>query len=103
MYKRFQVYGRSRVRDKSVKVYVGTFATQREAEAADEQHRVTQRGIKADPQNVESVCGDTVLARTNAPRDLRNGGWPRHDEPSQLGEISVLDEVGRRLVLVVVD
>jgi hypothetical protein len=45
--KRFQVYGRARIRDKSVKVYVGTFATQRDAEAADEEHRVTQRGIKA--------------------------------------------------------
>src|SRR5689334_25374302 len=55
------------------------------------------------PRNVEPVCGDTVLARTNAPRDLRDGGRPRHDEPSQLGEISVLDEAGRRLVLVVGD
>lgn len=39
--KRFQVYGRARIREKSVKVYVGTFASQREAEAADEEHRVT--------------------------------------------------------------
>jgi len=35
------------------------------------------------PQNVEPVCRDTVLARTNAPRDLRNGGRPRHDEASR--------------------
>ncbi|HEY1813194.1 MAG TPA: hypothetical protein VGG74_12675 [Kofleriaceae bacterium] len=43
----FQVYGRARVRDKSVRVYVGSFASKRDAEAADEEHRVTQRGIRA--------------------------------------------------------
>lgn len=45
--KRFQVYGRARIRDKSTKVYVGTFASEREAEEADEEHRVTQRAIKS--------------------------------------------------------
>lgn len=45
--KSFQVYGRARIREKSVRVYIGSFASQKQAEAADEQHRVTQRAIKA--------------------------------------------------------
>jgi integrase len=45
--KSFQVYGRARIREKSVRVYVGSFASKKQAEAADEQHRVTQRAIKA--------------------------------------------------------
>jgi len=40
---KFQVYGRERIRERSVRVYVGSFASQKQAEAADEQHRVTQR------------------------------------------------------------
>jgi hypothetical protein len=46
--KSFQVYERARVREKSSKVYVGSFASPREAEFAAQQHRVTERGIKAD-------------------------------------------------------
>jgi integrase len=42
---RFQVYGRARVGDKSEKVYVGTYDSRKEAEAEDEDHRVTQRKI----------------------------------------------------------
>src|SRR3569832_625799 len=45
--KSFQVYGRARIREKSVRIYVGSFASKKQAEATDEQHRVTQRGIKA--------------------------------------------------------
>lgn len=45
--KSFEVYGRARIREKSVRVYVGSFASQKQAEAADEQHRVTQRAINA--------------------------------------------------------
>lgn len=45
--KSFQVCERARVREKSIKVYVGSFASRREAEFAAQQHRVTQRGIKA--------------------------------------------------------
>jgi cell division septation protein DedD len=33
--KRFQVYARARVRDKRTRVYVGTFASRREAQQAD--------------------------------------------------------------------
>jgi integrase/recombinase XerD len=77
--KRFQVYGRTRVREKSVKVYVGTFATQREAEAADEQHRVTQRGIKAGdlPPMIDAkrTLGDALDAWLRAIADQRS-----HDE-----------------------
>jgi hypothetical protein len=39
--KSFQVYERARVREKSIKVYVGSFASRREAEFAEQQHRVT--------------------------------------------------------------
>src|SRR5215510_1344751 len=77
--KRFQVYGRARIREKSVKVYVGTFATQRDAEAADEEHRVTQRGIKAGelPPAVDSkrTMGDALDTWLRAIVDQRS-----HDE-----------------------
>jgi integrase len=77
--KRFQVYGRARIRDRSVKVYVGTFATQRDAEQADEEHRVTQRGIKAGdlPPAVDSkrTLGDGLDAWLRAIADQRS-----HDE-----------------------
>jgi len=46
--KSFQVYERARVREKSIKVYVGSFASRREAEFAAQQHRVTQRGMRLD-------------------------------------------------------
>ena len=77
--KRFQVYGRARIREKSVKVYVGTFASQREAEAADEEHRVTQRGIKAGdlPPAVDQkrTLGDALDEWLKAIADQRS-----HDE-----------------------
>jgi integrase len=77
--KRFQVYGRARIRDKSVKVYVGTFASQRDAEAADEEHRVTQRGIKTGelPAAVDSkrTMGDALDAWLRAIANQRS-----HDE-----------------------
>ena len=40
--KSFQVYERARVREKSIKVYVGSFASRRGSEFAAQQHRVTQ-------------------------------------------------------------
>src|SRR6187551_3819112 len=77
--KRFQVYGRARVRDKSVKVYVGTFATQRDAETADEDHRSTQRGIKAGelPPMIDSkrTLGDALDSWLKAIAEQRS-----HDE-----------------------
>jgi integrase len=77
--KRFQVYGRARVRDKSVKVYVGTFATQRDAETADEDHRATQRGIKAGelPPMIDSkrTLGDALDSWLKAISEQRS-----HDE-----------------------
>ncbi len=77
--RRFQVYGRARIREKSVKVYVGTFARQRDAEAADEEHRVTQRGIKAGdlPPAVDQkrTLGDALDAWLKAIADQRS-----HDE-----------------------
>jgi hypothetical protein len=36
--KTFRVYGRARIREKSVKVYVGSFASRRDAEFADQEH-----------------------------------------------------------------
>ena len=77
--KSFQVYGRARVREKSVRVYVGSFASQKQAEAADEQHRVTQRAIKAGdlPAAVDHkrTLGDALDAWLRAIKDQRS-----HDE-----------------------
>jgi integrase len=79
--KSFQVYGRARVRDKSVRVYVGSFASKREAEAADEEHRVTQRGIRAGdlPPAVDHkrTLGDALDGWLRAIKDQRS-----HDEYS---------------------
>ena len=75
----FQVYGRARIREKSVRVYVGSFASQKQAEAADEQHRVTQRAIKAGdlPAAVDHkrTLGDALDAWLRAIKDQRS-----HDE-----------------------
>jgi integrase len=77
--KSFQVYGRARIREKSVRVYVGSFASQKQAEAADEQHRVTQRAIKAGdlPAAVDHkrTLGDALDAWLRAIADQRS-----HDE-----------------------
>ena len=77
--KSFQVYGRSRVRDKSVRVYVGSFASKRDAEHADQQHRVTQRGIRAGdlPPALDHTrtLGDALDAWLRAIKDQRS-----HDE-----------------------
>jgi hypothetical protein len=77
--KSFQVYGRARIREKSVRVYVGSFASQKQAEAADEQHRVTQRAIKAGdlPAAVDHkrTLGDALDAWLRAIKDQRS-----HDE-----------------------
>lgn len=77
--KSFQVYGRARVREKSVRVYVGSFASQKQAEAADEQHRVTQRAIKSGdlPAAVDHkrTLGDALDAWLRAIKDQRS-----HDE-----------------------
>ena len=77
--KSFQVYGRSRVRDKSVRVYVGSFPSKRDAEHADQQHRVTQRGIRAgDPPPAldhARTLGDALDAWLRAIKDQRS-----HDE-----------------------
>jgi integrase len=77
--KSFQVYGRARIRDKSLRVYVGSFASQKQAEAADEQHRVTQRAIKAGdlPAAVDHkrTLGDALDAWLRAIMDQRS-----HDE-----------------------
>lgn len=77
--KSFQVYERARVREKSVKVYVGSFASRREAEFAEQQHRVTQRGIKAGelPAAVDHkrTMGDALDAWLKAIKDQRS-----HDE-----------------------
>src|SRR5690348_17706303 len=77
--KSFQVYERARVREKSIKVYVGSFASRREAEFAEQQHRVTQRGIKAGelPPAVDSkrTMGDALDAWLRAIADQRS-----HDE-----------------------
>ena len=74
-----QVYGSARIRDKSVKVYVGPFATERDAEAADDEHRVTQRGIKAGDRPVavdqKRMLGDAFDAWLRAIKDQRS-----HDE-----------------------
>jgi hypothetical protein len=76
---RFQVYARSRVRDQRSRVYVGTFGSRREAEAADENHRVTQRRIKSGelPPAVDDrrTLGDALDAWLRAIKDLRS-----HDE-----------------------
>lgn len=75
----FQVYARSRVRDQRSRVYVGTFGTRREAEAADETHRVTQRRIKSGelPPAVDDrrTLGDALDAWLRAIKDQRS-----HDE-----------------------
>ncbi len=77
--KRFQVYARARIRDQRTRVYVGTFATRRDAEDADAQHRVTQRQIKAGdlPPAVDSkrTLGDALDAWLRAIADQRS-----HDE-----------------------
>ncbi len=77
--KTFQVYGRSRVRDKSVRVYVGSFASKRDAEFADQEHRVTQRGIRAGdlPPAVDHkrTTGDALDGWLRAIKDQRS-----HDE-----------------------
>lgn len=44
--KRFEVYGRARIRDKGVKVYVRTLAARRDAEAADEEHASRSAGSR---------------------------------------------------------
>ena len=67
--KRFQVYARARVRDKRTHVYVGTFATRREAQEADAEQRVTQRMIKPGdlPPAVDQkrTLGDTPVGITH--------------------------------------
>jgi integrase len=77
--KSFQVYERARVREKSIKVYVGSFASRREAEFAAQQHRVTQRGIRAGelPAAVDHkrTMGDALEAWLKAIKDQRS-----HDE-----------------------
>jgi integrase len=77
--KSFQVYERARVREKSIKVYVGSFSSRREAEFAAQQHRVTQRGIKAGelPAAVDHkrTMGDALDAWLKAIKDQRS-----HDE-----------------------
>ncbi len=77
--KSFQVYERARVREKSIKVYVGSFSSRREAEFAAQQHRVTQRGIKAGelPAAVDHkrTMGDALDAWLRAIADQRS-----HDE-----------------------
>lgn len=77
--KSFQVYERARVREKSIKVYVGSFASRREAEFAAQQHRVTQGGIKAGELPVavdhKRTMGDSLDARLKAIKDQRS-----HDE-----------------------
>ena len=77
--KSFQVYERARVREKSIKVYVGSFSSRREAEFAAQQHRVTQRGIKAGelPAAVDHkrTMGDALDAWLRAIKDQRS-----HDE-----------------------
>ncbi len=74
--KSFQVYGRSRVREKSVRVYVGSFASKRDAEHADQQHRVTQRGIRAGdlPPALDHTrtLGDALDAWLRAIKDQRS-------------------------------
>jgi integrase len=74
--KSFQVYGRARIREKSVRVYVGSFASKKEAEAADEQHRVSQRAIKAGdlPAAVDHkrTMGDALDAWLKAIEDQRS-------------------------------
>src|SRR5438132_14378425 len=77
--KTFQVYERARVREKSVKVYVGSFASRREASFAEQEHRVTQRAIKAGdlPAAVDHkrTLGDALDAWLKAIKDQRS-----HDE-----------------------
>jgi integrase len=77
--KSFQVYERARVREKSIKVYVGSFSSRREAEFAAQQHRVTQRGIKDGelPAAVDHkrTLGDALDAWLRAIKDQRS-----HDE-----------------------
>ncbi|HEY4059757.1 MAG TPA: site-specific integrase [Kofleriaceae bacterium] len=72
----FQVYERARVREKSIKVYVGSFASRRDAEFAEQQHRVTQRGIKDGelPAAVDHkrTMGDAFDAWLRAIKDQRS-------------------------------
>lgn len=74
--KSFEVYERARIREKSIKVYVGSFASRREAEFAAQQHRVTQRGIKAGelPAAVDHkrTMGDALDAWLKAIKDQRS-------------------------------
>ena len=74
--KSYQVYGRSRVRDKSVRVYVGSFPSKRDAEHADQQHRVTQRGIREGdlPPAVDHTrtLGDALDSWLRAFKDQRS-------------------------------
>ncbi|MCW5803551.1 MAG: tyrosine-type recombinase/integrase [Deltaproteobacteria bacterium] len=67
------------MRDKSVRVYVGSFASKREAEFADQEHRVTQRGIRAGdlPPAVDHkrTLGDALDGWLRAIKDQRS-----HDE-----------------------
>src|SRR5438128_854151 len=55
-----QVYGRARVEGRSVKVYVGSYATRREAERADEDHRARQRLIS--DGELPAACGGNIRA-----------------------------------------
>lgn len=77
--KSFQVYGRARIREKSVRVYVGSYGSRKQAEAADEQHRVTQRGIRAGDLPVaidlKRTLGDSLDVWLRAIADQRS-----HDE-----------------------
>ena len=69
----------ARVREKSIKVYVGSFSSRREAEFAAQQHRVTQRGIKDGelPAAVDHkrTMGDALDAWLKAIKEQRS-----HDE-----------------------
>ncbi len=77
--KSFQVYERARIREKSIKVYLGSFSSRRDAEFAAQQHRVTQRGIKDGelPAAVDHkrTMGDALDAWLKAIKDQRS-----HDE-----------------------
>ena len=69
--KSFQVYGRARVREKSVRVYVGSFASKRDAEAADEaapRHAARDQGGRP-PRRRGPQAHARRRARRVAPRD----------------------------------
>ena len=69
------------MRDNSVRVYVGSFPSKRDAEFADQQHRVTQRGIRAGDlppaRDHTRTLGDALDAWLRAIKDQRS-----HDEYS---------------------